>query len=102
MSPSKKKPMAVREPVQVYLDRPDKTLLDRVAKRAGLSRAEVLRRGLRSYGAEVLTEDNPILKLLHEFENADWPADVPTDLAVNHDKYLAELYADTHEPKKKR
>ena len=28
--------------------------------------------------------------------------DVPTDLAVNHDKYLAEVYADTHEPKKKR
>lgn len=102
MSPPKKKPMAVKEPVQVYLARPDKALLDRVAKRAGLSRAEVLRRGLRSYSAEVLAEDNPILKLLHEFENADWSADVPTDLAVNHDKHLAELYADTHEPKKKR
>lgn len=32
----------VREPFQVYLDPADRTLLDEVAERTGLSRAEIL------------------------------------------------------------
>lgn len=30
----------------------------------------------------------------------DWPADMPTDVGARHDDYLAEIYADRHEPKK--
>ena len=43
--------MMVREPVQVYLAGPDRLLLDRVAEKSGLSRAEVLRRGVRRMAA---------------------------------------------------
>jgi hypothetical protein len=36
----------VREPIQVYLSTAEREKLDRVAKRLGVSRSEVLRRGL--------------------------------------------------------
>ena len=39
----------VREPVQVYLDKLDRELLERAAQQTGLSKAEVLRRGLRRF-----------------------------------------------------
>ena len=93
-----KKPGTVREPVQVYLTRQDRALLDQVAKATGLSRAEVLRRGLRSIGASVLAEANPVLKLLDEMAKGDWPPEMPQDVAERHDHYLAEAYSDTHEP----
>jgi hypothetical protein len=92
-----KKTVAVREPVQVYLTKQDRALLDRVAKKAGLSRAEVLRRGLRRIGAEVLAGESPVLALLDEMAAADWPAAMPRDVAERHDRYLAETYRDTRE-----
>src|SRR5215217_6476934 len=93
-----KKPGAVREPVQVYLTKQDRALLDQVAKATGLSRAEVLRRGLRRMGASVLAEASPVLTLLDEMAKGDWPAAMPRDVAERHDQYLAEAHADTHEP----
>ena len=36
----------IREPIQVYLSTAERERLDRVAKRLGVSRSEVLRRGL--------------------------------------------------------
>ena len=93
-----KKPAAVREPVQVYLTRADRALLDQVAQATGLSRAEVLRRGLRRMGAAVLAETNPVLTLLDEMARADWPAAMPHDIAERHDQYLAEAHTDRHEP----
>src|SRR5215208_1583739 len=93
-----KKPGAVRGPVQVYLTKQDRALLDKVAKATGLSRAEVLRRGLRSIGASVLAEANPVLALLDEMAKGDWPAAMPQDVAERHDQYLAEAHADPHEP----
>src|SRR5678815_776529 len=100
MSRPKKNPHAiVKEPVQVYLDAPDRALLDRVVDRSGLSRAEILRRGLRAYGSEVLSGDSSIHALLREFDAGEWPQETPRDVGVNHDKYLADTYADTHDPK---
>jgi hypothetical protein len=99
MPRSSKRPAAVREPVQIYLTKQDRALLDRVAQAAGLSRAEVLRRGLRRFGAEVLAEESPVLTLLDEMAKEAWPATMPTDVAERHDEYLAEIYADRHEPR---
>lgn len=42
MSPS------VREPIQVYLSSDERAALDRAARALGVSRSEVLRRGLRA------------------------------------------------------
>jgi len=96
--PRRKKDAAVREPVQVYLSKADRALLERVAKESGLSRAEVLRRGLRRIGASVLAEASPVLVLLDEMAKGDWPSDMPRNISERHDRYLAELHADPHEP----
>lgn len=85
----------VREPLQVYLTAAEREQLDRLAQQTGLSRAEVLRRGLRSFAAEQQAGDSPMLKLIDELASADLPA----DLARRHDDYLAEAYLDTHEPR---
>src|SRR5688500_4440496 len=57
---------AVREPIQVCLARPDRELLDRLAEQTGLSRAEILRRGLRRVGAELMAADHPALRFLEQ------------------------------------
>ncbi len=78
---------AVREPIQVYVDREDRELLEAVAARTGLARAEVLRRGLRAFAGQVLTERGPgssmaaLIGVLGE-------GDTPADLAARHDEYL--------------
>ena len=85
-----KKTPRVREPVQAYLDEHDRALLEEVAARTGLSRAEVLRRGLRVYAQEALAERKPgwsLEFLLGAF--GDDPS-LPTDLAERHDDYIYE------------
>ena len=78
----------VREPVQVYLDEVDRSLLEELAGRTGLPRAELLRRGLRRMADDVLTERAPgwsfdrVVGVL-----GDDPA-LPSDLAARHDEYL--------------
>ena len=79
---------AVREPIQVYLTAEERTELDRLAHEDGISRAEVLRRGIRSYALESAAGYSPVLDLITELKGSDWPADV----ATNHDDVLAEAY----------
>lgn len=80
----------VREPVQVYLDRQDATLLGHLAEQTGLPKAELLRRGLRQLAAGELAEKRPgwsfdvLMGIL-----GDSP-DHPTDYAERHDEYLAQ------------
>jgi hypothetical protein len=89
----------VREPVQVYLTTGDRKLLREVALAAGVSGAEVLRRGLRRMAGEVLSDRNPAMRLLEEMNGAEWAADTPSDAGLNHDHYIAS--AVHPEPKKK-
>lgn len=96
--PAKRK---VREPVQVYLTVQDRRLLKEVAATAGVSGAEVLRRGLRRMAGEVLSDRNPAMQMLEEMNAAKWPKDTPDDLAINHDQYLAEAYAPTSKRRRK-
>lgn len=87
------KKSAVREPVQVYLTAVDRKLLREVALAAGVSGAEVLRRGLRRMAGDVLGDRNPALKLLEEMNAAEWPAGMPDDVATDHDRHLADTIA---------
>ena len=97
-----KRPAArVREPLQVYITSDERRLLDHMAKETGLSRAEVLRRGLRSFAREQPAENSPMLKFIQDMRGGDWPADI----GRNHDKYLEEAYLDRHDapaPRKTR
>lgn len=95
--PHVRRPKVVREPIQVYLDRGERAILDRVAGETGLSRTEVLRRGLRRFAIEQQKGLGPMERFMRELAASAWPADTPRDLGLNHDKYLAEIYMDTHE-----
>ncbi len=78
----------VREPVQVYLDGSDRALLAEVARRTGLPKAEILRRGLRSVADHLLGDRAPgwsMDRLIGALGND--PA-LPRDLASRHDEYL--------------
>jgi hypothetical protein len=81
------RPHRVREPVQVYLAPDDRDLLDRLALESGLSRAEILRRGIRSYAA-AQAGPSPMLRFVEGGAAGRWPADV----AGRHDEVLAESY----------
>ena len=93
-------PAAVREPIQVYLTKVDRALLDRAARASGVSRAEVLRRGLRQYGSAVVSDANSIAAFLDEMAAGPWPEGMPNDVAKHHDKHLAEAYQSP--PRRKR
>jgi hypothetical protein len=83
-----KKPFRVREPVQVYLDRADRSLLEEVATRTGLSRAEILRRGLRRVSEDLLAEHEPGASFEHLVGALGDDPTLPTDLSARHDEYL--------------
>ena len=80
-------PKRVKEPVQVYLDQADRALLDRLAEQTGLSRAELLRRGIRQLANDT-PDRKPGWSLLAIAGIVDDPGG-PIDVSVNHDKYLA-------------
>lgn len=82
----------VREPVQVYLDQMDRDLLERLAKAEGVSRAELLRRGLRRLAAETLQDRPPGWSLEHLIGCLRDDPSIPTDLAERHDYYLYQAY----------
>ncbi len=86
MSDSKNVPR-VREPVQVYLDGPDLYLLDDLVVATGLTKAELLRRGLRRLSDEALGDRAAGWSLDRLIGAADGPTPSP-DLAANHDEYL--------------
>ena len=78
----------IREPVQVYLDEVDRSLLEELAARTGLPRAELLRRGLRRMADEVLTERAPGWSFDRVVGVLGDDPPLPSDLAARHDEYL--------------
>lgn len=78
----------MRELVQVYLDERDRELLERLAERSSLSRAELLRLGLRRLADEMLAERPAGASLDVLLGALDAAPDVPRDLAARHDEYL--------------
>lgn len=83
------RPKSVREPVQVYLAADDRELLERLVEETGLSKAEILRRGIRTFAA-AHGGPGPMLRYLTESAEGEWPENV----AENHDELLAEAYLD--------
>lgn len=83
-----RKKRKVREPVQVYLDDRDRSLLDAMAERSELPRTEILRLGLRRLSADLLSDERPGSSLSVLLGALDRAPDVPADLAARHDEYL--------------
>jgi hypothetical protein len=82
----------VREPLQIYIAPDERRFLDMLSEETGLSRAEILRRGMRSFAAERAGDDGPMQKFMRAMRERRWP----TDIAVAHDDHLAEAYTDRH------
>jgi hypothetical protein len=75
----------VREPIQVYLDGGERAALDRLARALGVSRAEVLRRGLDALDrGRRVSVYQALAPLVGAFQSPHGP----TDLAERHDDYL--------------
>ena len=78
---------AIREPVQVYLGADDRDLLNRLVEESGLTKAEILRRGMRSFAREQ-QGPSPMLRFIAESADGEWPPAV----AGSHDEALADAY----------
>jgi hypothetical protein len=82
----------VKEPIQIYMAADERRLLDRLATETGLSRAEILRQGLRSFASQRSGDGGPMQSFMRSLRQHPLPADIAKD----HDKYLAEAYEDKH------
>lgn len=74
---------------QFHITQDDERILKEIAKKQGISEAEVVREAIREYEANHLKRKNPLLLMAKEAKKVkvDWP----TDASVNHDKYLLEI-----------
>ena len=85
-------PRRFSEPLQIYITADERRMLDTLSAETGLSRAEILRRGLRAFAAERAGDAGPVHQLLLSLRDAAWPADIATD----HDEHLARAYKERH------
>jgi len=77
----------VKEPVQVYLAQDDRDLLNRLVAETGLTKAEILRQGMRSFAREQ-GGASPMLRFIAESAEGEWPEAA----AEMHDEILTEAY----------
>ena len=71
----------------------DRRILEQLAQSTGMSRAEILRRGLRSFAAEQSGENGPMQALMQSLRDSP----MRKDLSINHDAYLEAAYTDRHD-----
>ena len=83
-----KKPLRAREPVQAFLDAPDSELLAELSEQTSLSKAEVIRRGIRRLAQDLDVAGRPFAGLSALSGALDGAAGIPADLAARHDDYL--------------
>ncbi len=77
-----------KTPFQVYLDSRDRSLLERLARQLGLSKAQAVREAIRRWAVEVTGHSDPLLGLIGSLDD---PA-VPSDLSTRHDEYAVRGY----------
>ena len=86
-----RRPARVAEPVQVYLERPDREILERLSGRLGATKSDVLRRGLAALERQL--EDpayDPVLRIIGVADAMPEGRDPGYDVAREHDRFLAE------------
>jgi Arc/MetJ-type ribon-helix-helix transcriptional regulator len=80
-----------REPVQVYLDPPDRKRLERLTSEMETTKSDVLRRALEALERELLDpEQHPALQIIG-VAGAREGREGDIDVARDHDLYLADL-----------
>ena len=92
----------VSEPVQVYLERCDRELLDRLASRLSASKSDVLRQGLAALERQLTDPaQDPILGFIGLADLAEG-RDPGYDVAREHDRFLAESEEASWRPGRRR
>jgi hypothetical protein len=92
----------VSEPVQVYLDAPDRERLDWLTAELGATKSDVLRRALEALERDLTDpESHPLLRLCG-LGAADGGPRVDYDPVVEHDRFLAEANWPAGSPKPAR
>jgi len=85
------KPRRVSEPVQVYLDPPDRARLDRMTSQLALSKSDVLRRALQALENQLTDpSSHPALRIIGIAEGHERRPSPGYDVASEHDRYLAD------------
>ena len=85
--------MLIKEPIAVYLEQDKYEALKTLAETRHVSLDELVRGGVdRLLVEETPVEEDPLWNIIGIADSG------LGDLAENHDKYLAEIYSDTHEP----
>jgi Arc/MetJ-type ribon-helix-helix transcriptional regulator len=80
----------VSEPVQVYLDRGQRRRLEQLAGELGLSKSDVVRRGLEALERQMADPaEHPALRIIG-IASGEATKGAAYDIAVEHDRYLAE------------
>jgi Arc/MetJ-type ribon-helix-helix transcriptional regulator len=97
-----KKGQRVSEPVQVYLDREQRRRLDELAGELGLTKSDVVRRGLEALERQMSDpSEHPALRIIG-IASGDATRAPKYDVALEHDRYLAESELKSWKPAARR
>ncbi|MBI5638836.1 MAG: CopG family transcriptional regulator [Nitrospirae bacterium] len=77
-----------KKPIQVYIEPAQEQSIESLARRKGISKAEIIRMSLDKYLSELPVEDDPALGIVGLGSSGK------TDISANHDAYLAGHAAD--------
>ncbi|MBA3342251.1 MAG: ribbon-helix-helix protein, CopG family [Gemmatimonadaceae bacterium] len=90
-SSHERKPRRVAEPVQVYLDPPDRSRLERLAAQLGATKSDVLRRSLEALEQQ-LTDPaaHPAIRIIGIASAHARRRSPGYDVAREHDRFLAD------------
>jgi hypothetical protein len=83
----------VKEPLQIYMAADERRLLDQLSDDTGLSRAEILRQGLRQFAMQRAGSGGPMETLMRSLRAMP----LARDIATSHDDHLAHAYSDHHD-----
>jgi len=72
-----------KKPIQIYLEPRQNNVLDVLAKKRGISKAELIRRSLEKFFKDIPLEEDPAMGLI------GLGSSKKGDLSVQHDKYIA-------------
>lgn len=85
-----KRPKRVAEPLQVYLDAPERMRLDRLAQRLGATKSDVVRSALEALERSLPTGPQlPYEQVIAIGAEAPASTDPGYDVAREHDRFLA-------------
>ncbi|MDP9179472.1 MAG: CopG family transcriptional regulator [Gemmatimonadota bacterium] len=92
----------VSEPVQVYLDRGQRRRLERLADELGLSKSDVVRRGLEALESQIADPtEHPALRIIG-IATGEKPNATGYDVSREHDRFLAESELKSWKPATRR